>query len=157
MFTLTRTCRVQTSRRVILLNSRLGLSWKKAERLHGKRRVTCRQMMVTARLLRVDGMAIQSFSDKSTERFFTTGELGKGIGWASVSKIARRKLYFKSNTLQILAQYSPGFLLKSTGLPSILTTAFRKSSFKEFSIVFASLSCSPARNQAGSSNEACSL
>jgi len=37
-------------------------------------------------------MTIQSFSDKKTERFFTTGELGKGIGWATVIKIARRKL-----------------------------------------------------------------
>jgi proteic killer suppression protein len=37
-------------------------------------------------------MAIQSFSDRNTERFFATGELGKGIGWASVIKIARRKL-----------------------------------------------------------------
>lgn len=37
-------------------------------------------------------MAIQSFSDRNTERFFTTGELGKGIGWESVIKVARRKL-----------------------------------------------------------------
>jgi proteic killer suppression protein len=37
-------------------------------------------------------MAIQSFSEKNTERFFTTGEIGKRIGWASVSRIARRKL-----------------------------------------------------------------
>jgi proteic killer suppression protein len=37
-------------------------------------------------------MAIQSFSDRNTERFFTTGVLGKGIGWASVIKIAGRKL-----------------------------------------------------------------
>lgn len=39
-----------------------------------------------------DAMIIQSFSDKKTERFFTMGELGKGIGWAAVIKIARRKL-----------------------------------------------------------------
>jgi proteic killer suppression protein len=37
-------------------------------------------------------MAIQSFSDDSTEGFFEKGDLGKGVGWADVSKIARRKL-----------------------------------------------------------------
>jgi len=37
-------------------------------------------------------MAIHSFSDDSTEQFFKKGTLGKGVGWADVSKIARRKL-----------------------------------------------------------------
>jgi len=37
-------------------------------------------------------MAIQSFSDKDTEEFFTTGKIKKGIGWASISTIAKRKL-----------------------------------------------------------------
>ena len=37
-------------------------------------------------------MAIQSFSDADTDRFFITGQLGKKVGWASISRIARRKL-----------------------------------------------------------------
>ena len=37
-------------------------------------------------------MAIKSFSDKNTEEFFTTGNIRKGIGWANVSQIAKRKL-----------------------------------------------------------------
>ena len=37
-------------------------------------------------------MAIQSFSDADTDRFFITGLLGKKVGWASISRIARRKL-----------------------------------------------------------------
>jgi proteic killer suppression protein len=37
-------------------------------------------------------MAIQSFSDDSTELFFKKGDVGKGVGWADVSRIARRKL-----------------------------------------------------------------
>lgn len=37
-------------------------------------------------------MAIQSFSDDSTEQFFKKGDLGKGVGWVDVSKIVRRKL-----------------------------------------------------------------
>lgn len=37
-------------------------------------------------------MAIQSFSDKNTEEFFTTGHIRKGIGWANLSQIAKRKL-----------------------------------------------------------------
>ena len=37
-------------------------------------------------------MTIQSFSDPNAEKFFITGELGKGIVWADVSKIVRRKL-----------------------------------------------------------------
>ena len=37
-------------------------------------------------------MAIQSFSDADTEKFFLAGQLGKRVGWASVSRIARRKL-----------------------------------------------------------------
>jgi len=37
-------------------------------------------------------VAIQSFADKATEQFFCTGRLAQGQGWASVRKIARRKL-----------------------------------------------------------------
>jgi proteic killer suppression protein len=37
-------------------------------------------------------MAIQSFSDDSTEQFFQKCDLRKGVGWAEVSNIARRKL-----------------------------------------------------------------
>jgi len=37
-------------------------------------------------------MPIQSFSDKDTEDFFISGHVGKGIGWAMVSRIAKRKL-----------------------------------------------------------------
>jgi proteic killer suppression protein len=37
-------------------------------------------------------VAIQSFSDAETEKFFLAGQLGKRIGWASISRIARRKL-----------------------------------------------------------------
>jgi len=37
-------------------------------------------------------MAIQSFSDKNTEEFFITGHIRKGLGWANVSQIAKRKL-----------------------------------------------------------------
>ena len=37
-------------------------------------------------------MAIQSFSDNDTEIFFKSGKLGKGVRWANVSRIARRKL-----------------------------------------------------------------
>ena len=37
-------------------------------------------------------MPIQSFSDKETEKFFITGKISKGIGWTSVSNIAKRKL-----------------------------------------------------------------
>ena len=37
-------------------------------------------------------MAIQSFEDTDTERFFRAGKLGKRVGWASISRVARRKL-----------------------------------------------------------------
>jgi len=37
-------------------------------------------------------MAIQSFSDKVTQIFFVTGILRKGVGWRSISRIAKRKL-----------------------------------------------------------------
>ena len=37
-------------------------------------------------------MAILSFSDANIERFFRTGQLGKRVGWANISRIARRKL-----------------------------------------------------------------
>jgi proteic killer suppression protein len=37
-------------------------------------------------------MAIQSFSDTETEKFFVTGKAGPKVGWASIQKIAKRKL-----------------------------------------------------------------
>ena len=37
-------------------------------------------------------MAIQSFSDADTEKFFLSGQLGKRVGWAGLGRIARRKL-----------------------------------------------------------------
>ena len=37
-------------------------------------------------------MAIQSFSDNETERYFLTDRLGKGVGWADVRQVAMRKL-----------------------------------------------------------------
>lgn len=37
-------------------------------------------------------MAIQSFSDSVTETFFLTGRLRTGARWASIRRIARRKL-----------------------------------------------------------------
>ena len=37
-------------------------------------------------------MAIQSFSDKDTQEFFTKGKIGKRLKWKSVSKVAQRKL-----------------------------------------------------------------
>lgn len=37
-------------------------------------------------------MAIISFSDKATERFFLTGKVPKGAGWSSISNVVRRKL-----------------------------------------------------------------
>lgn len=37
-------------------------------------------------------MAIQSFSDKTTEAFFIFGKKNRRAGWNPVSKIAKRKL-----------------------------------------------------------------
>lgn len=37
-------------------------------------------------------MAIQSFADVLTEKFFITGTVGPKSGWASISKVAKRKL-----------------------------------------------------------------
>lgn len=37
-------------------------------------------------------MAILSFSDQPTEECFLTGKVKSKVGWASVAKIARRKL-----------------------------------------------------------------
>ncbi len=37
-------------------------------------------------------MAIQSFANRTLERFFREGRVSKKIGWAGVSKIAARKL-----------------------------------------------------------------
>jgi toxin HigB-1 len=37
-------------------------------------------------------MAIQSFADKDTAEFFTSGKIGKRCGWRSLALVARRKL-----------------------------------------------------------------
>lgn len=37
-------------------------------------------------------MAIQSFADTETEKFFVTGKASPKAGWASVQKVAKRKL-----------------------------------------------------------------
>ena len=37
-------------------------------------------------------MAIKSFGDRATERFFETGRVGQSTGWASAASVARRKL-----------------------------------------------------------------
>jgi toxin HigB-1 len=37
-------------------------------------------------------MAICSFSDKGTERFFLTGTVTKGVGWGSIRAVVKRKL-----------------------------------------------------------------
>jgi len=37
-------------------------------------------------------MAIVSFNDGPTHTFFQTGKTGKGVGWASIASVARRKL-----------------------------------------------------------------
>jgi proteic killer suppression protein len=37
-------------------------------------------------------VAIRSFADKATERFFITGRVAPGLGWASVRGVVKRKL-----------------------------------------------------------------
>lgn len=37
-------------------------------------------------------MAIVSFADSATEKFFETGKVPKGAGWVGVKDVARRKL-----------------------------------------------------------------
>ena len=37
-------------------------------------------------------MAIRSFGDRATERFFVTERVASGVGWASIGGIVRRKL-----------------------------------------------------------------
>ena len=37
-------------------------------------------------------MAIRSFADRATEKFFTTGRVAAGVGWASVRTVVTRKL-----------------------------------------------------------------
>ena len=59
-------------------------------------------------------MAIQSFSDRDTEEFFISARLKKGIGWANVSKIAKRKLDMIHYAAQIEdLRTPPGNKLKS--------------------------------------------
>ena len=37
-------------------------------------------------------MPIQSFACKTTQHFFSSGFIKKGVGWAAISKVAARKL-----------------------------------------------------------------
>jgi proteic killer suppression protein len=37
-------------------------------------------------------VAIRSFGDKAAERFFITGRVAPGLGWASVRGVVKRKL-----------------------------------------------------------------
>ncbi len=37
-------------------------------------------------------MAIQSFAESNTERFFVTGLIGKGVRWSKVESVVKRKL-----------------------------------------------------------------
>jgi proteic killer suppression protein len=37
-------------------------------------------------------MAVLSFADSATEAFFLMGKTGKGVGWATVANVAKRKL-----------------------------------------------------------------
>ena len=37
-------------------------------------------------------MAIRSFADRATERFFVTGRVAPGLGWASVRGVVKRIL-----------------------------------------------------------------
>jgi proteic killer suppression protein len=37
-------------------------------------------------------VAIRSFADRATERFFITGRVTPGLGWASVGRVVKRKL-----------------------------------------------------------------
>ncbi len=37
-------------------------------------------------------MAIQSFAESNTERFFLSGVIGKGVGWSKVVSVVKRKL-----------------------------------------------------------------
>jgi proteic killer suppression protein len=37
-------------------------------------------------------VAIRSFADRATEKFFVSGRIGSGVGWASVRDVAKRKL-----------------------------------------------------------------
>jgi toxin HigB-1 len=37
-------------------------------------------------------MAIQSFADTATEKFFITGKPGPKVGWVNIQKVAKRKL-----------------------------------------------------------------
>ena len=61
-------------------------------------------------------MAIQSFSDSATERFFLDGQLGKRVGWANVSRVALRKLDMLHYAARMRDLRSPpGNRLKSLG------------------------------------------
>jgi len=37
-------------------------------------------------------VAIRSFADRATEKFFTTGRTATGLGWTSARKVVKRKL-----------------------------------------------------------------
>lgn len=52
-------------------------------------------------------MGIQSFGDRATEQFFTSGTIPKGIGWANASEVARRKLDMLNYSHALLDLRSP--------------------------------------------------
>jgi proteic killer suppression protein len=37
-------------------------------------------------------VAIRTFADRATERFFITGRVASGLGWVSVREVVKRKL-----------------------------------------------------------------
>ncbi|MBY0472126.1 type II toxin-antitoxin system RelE/ParE family toxin [bacterium] len=54
-------------------------------------------------------MAIQSFADADTEKFYVTGKVNPKAGWASVRKIAKRKLDMIHYAGQLLdLRFPPG-------------------------------------------------
>jgi proteic killer suppression protein len=52
-------------------------------------------------------VAIRSFGDKATERFFLTGRMSTGTGWASLRTVVRRKLDMLHYAVQLYDLRSP--------------------------------------------------
>ena len=52
-------------------------------------------------------MAIQSFKDKRVEDFFVQGKLKKGVGWASLKGIVKRKLDMMEYSTKLIDLRSP--------------------------------------------------
>ncbi len=52
-------------------------------------------------------MAIVSFSDKQTEVFYVEEKVPKGVGWASCSRVALRKLTILNGATVLLDLASP--------------------------------------------------